>query len=81
MSRITTKKAQTRCTTCKRNSQTAITEQAAKNVHCDVAACDFHIIIKEAIEAKYKLSITPKEKINLNVTEKDKPKIQIVRKK
>lgn len=81
MSRITSKKAQTRCTTCKRSSRTAITEQSAKNVQCGVSACDFYSEIKDAIEAKYKLSIMPKEKKNLNVVEKEKTKIQIVRKK
>jgi hypothetical protein len=81
LSRITSKKAPTRCTTCKRSSRIAITEQSAKNVQCDVSACDFHSEIKEAIEAKYRLSITPKEKKNLNVIEKEKTKIQIVRKK
>lgn len=78
---ITQKKNKSRCTICKRNSRTAISEQAATSVHCDVASCDFATEIKEAIEAKYKLSITPKEKTNLNVVVKDKPIIQIVRKK
>lgn len=81
MSKITSKKAQTRCTLCKRNSRTAIREQSAKNVQCDVVACDFVEDIKEALEAKYRLNITPKEKKNLIVMEKEKPKIQIVRKK
>jgi len=44
-------------------------------------SCDFVGEIKEAIEAKYRLNITPKEKKNLNVMEKEKSKIQIVRKK
>lgn len=81
MSRITPKRAKTRCTTCKRNSRTAISEQVSKSVHCDVGACDFTEEIKEAIETKYKLNITAKEKKPLIVIEKEKPKIQIVRKK
>ena len=78
---ITQKKIKSRCTTCKRNRRAAITEQTAKNVQCDVVVCDFAGEIKEAIEAKYRLNITPKEKMNLNVTEKERTEIKIVRKK
>ena len=50
-------------------------------MQCDVAYCDFIEEIKEAIESKYKLNITSKEKKLLTVIEKEKPKIQIIRKK
>jgi hypothetical protein len=80
LSQIIHRKAKTRCTTCKRNNRIAISEQAAVRLPCDVAACDFIAEIVEAIEAKYKFSITPKEKKKLNVIEKERSKINIIRK-
>jgi hypothetical protein len=50
-------------------------------VQCDVATCDFLVEIRDAIEAKYKLNITPTKRKTLNVIEKEKPTVQIVKKR
>lgn len=83
MIRTTQKKEKNRCTTCKRSRRSAISEQAGKKDPCPVLErdCDFFKEIEEEIENRYKLKIVPIEKKKLNVTEKQKPKIEIVKRK
>ncbi|HAD98509.1 MAG TPA: hypothetical protein DCG19_13955 [Cryomorphaceae bacterium] len=80
MSRIIHKRPSNRCTVCKRKAQLAIAEQLQTNESCDTNDCEFSKQIQDAIEKKYRLNITPKEKVSLSIRKLPRHIIKIFKK-
>ena len=81
MSRIHRTTAKGRCTVCKRSGRVAIVEQAAKGEPCPLSGCEFAAEITEEIENRQRISITPKEKKRVHITEKQSLKIDFIKRK
>ena len=70
-----------RCTLCKRRRGVAIAEQAAKREPCAANSCEFAAEIAEAIEKRNRLKIVAKDKKLVQITEKQRRKIDLVKRK
>jgi hypothetical protein len=81
LSVITPKRERNRCTLCKRAKPRAISEQTRKKEPCPSSGCEFAAEIMEEIEKKSRINIVPRERKILDVKEKPKTKIEIVKKK
>jgi hypothetical protein len=78
---INQKTASGRCTACKRRRGTAIAEQAAKGEPCPLGGCEFAAEIEAEIENRSRIRIVPKEPKIIQITEKQRPQIDIIRRK
>jgi hypothetical protein len=81
LTRIHQKTARGRCTFCKRKRSVAIAEQAAKGEPCPPGGCEFAAEITTEIENRNRLRIIPKEMKRIQITEKQGPKINFVKRK
>jgi hypothetical protein len=81
LTRIQQKTARGRCTVCKRRRGVAVAEQAAKGEPCPLVGCEFAAEIAAEIENRSRISIVPKEKKRIDITEKPSPKIEVVKRK
>jgi Na+-translocating ferredoxin:NAD+ oxidoreductase RNF subunit RnfB len=70
-----------RCTACKRRRGVAIAEQAAKGEPCPWGGCEFAAEIAAEIENRSRISIVPKEKKRIHITEKQRPQVDFIRRK
>ncbi len=81
MTGIRLTKERGRCTACKRRRGVAIAEQAAKGEPCALNECGFAAEVAAEIENRSRLRIVPKEKKRIHITEKQRPQIDIIRRK
>ena len=81
MTRIHQKRASGRCTVCKRRRGVAIAEQAAKGEPCPLDGCEFAAEIAADIENRIRIRIVPQQKKRIHITEKQRPQIDIIKRK
>jgi hypothetical protein len=81
LTRIHQKTARGRCTVCKRRRSVAIAEQAAKGEPCPPHECEFAAEIRAEIENRSRIRIIPKEMKRIQITERQSPKIDVVKRK
>src|SRR2546430_13841717 len=81
LTRIHQKTARGRCTVCKRRRGVAIAEQAAIGEPCPLDGCEFTAEITAEIENRNLLRIVQKKKKRIHITEKQRPQINIIKRK